>query len=61
MKHKQDVQKKLDELGILNIEAYGELSSEIIQDAITSTEKLLSSINLADINAEITKKEKDLL
>lgn len=51
-------QKKLDELGILNIEASGELTSGLVLDAIESTENLFKSVDMAALAKEINDREK---
>lgn len=50
--------EKLDELGIVSIEASGDLSSNLITDAIKSTENLMSNLNLSKLAKEINKAEK---
>ncbi|MEE0886770.1 MAG: hypothetical protein UIB61_07680 [Treponema sp.] len=55
---KEEIQKKLDELGIVSIEASGDLSSNLITDAIKSTEKLMSNLDLSKLAKEINKAEK---
>ena len=55
---KKEIQKKLDELGIVSIEASGDLSSNLITDAIKSTEKLMSNLDLSKLAKEINKAEK---
>lgn len=52
---KEEIQKKLDELGIVSIEASGDLSSNLITDAIKSTEKLMSNLDLSKLAKEINK------
>ncbi|EFW37911.1 hypothetical protein DWQ65_03565 [Treponema phagedenis] len=56
----EDIQKQPDGLGILNIEAECPLSTNIIQDAIHSTRKLLDAIDLDEICDEIIEKEKQI-
>lgn len=55
---KEEIQKKLDELGIVSIEASGDSSSNLITDAIKSTENLMSNLNLSKLAKEINKAEK---
>lgn len=55
---KEETQARLDELGIVSIEASGDLSSGLVSDAIASTEKLLANLDLAEIANEMNKKEK---
>lgn len=55
---KEEIQKKLDELGIVSIEVSGDLSSNLITDAIKSTENLMSNLNLSKLAKEINKAEK---
>lgn len=55
---KEETQARLDELGIVSIEASGDLSSGLVSDAIASTEKLLANLDLTKIADEMNKKEK---
>lgn len=55
---KDETQAKLDKLGIVSIEASGELSSGLISDAIASTENLMANLDLSKIAKEINKAEK---
>lgn len=55
---KEETQAKLDKLGIVSIEASGELSSGLISDAIKSTENLMANLDLSKIAKEINKAEK---
>lgn len=55
---KEETQAKLDELGIVSIEASGDLSSGLISDAIASTENLMQNIDLTKIAEKINKAEK---
>lgn len=55
---KEETQAKLDKLGIVSIEASGELSSGLISDAIASTENLMANLDLSKIAKEINKAEK---
>ena len=57
---REDIQKKLDELGIVSIEAPGDLSTALIEDTISSTEKLLNSIDLQELAKDINKAEEVL-
>lgn len=58
---KKEIQKQIDELGIVTIEASGELSSAIVEDAIDSTRTLLQHLDLETISAEINEKERSCL
>lgn len=55
---KEEIQGKLDKLGIVSIEASGDLSSGLINDAIASTENLMANLNLQKLANEINKAEK---
>lgn len=55
---KEEAQNKLDKLGIVSIEASGDLSSGLVADAIASTENLLANIDITKIAKEINKAEK---
>lgn len=55
---REEKQSKLNELGIVSIEASGELSSGLITDAIASTENLMANLDLSKIAKEINKAEK---
>lgn len=58
---KKELQKKLDELGIVSIEATGELSVGLIQNVIDSTKNLLSHLNLETMAKEADKNERKYL
>lgn len=52
------IQDSLNELGILNIEAAGEFSSGLVNDAIESTKTLFNQVDFDKLAKEIDKKEK---
>lgn len=58
MMTKSEVQKKIKKLGILNIEASGQLSDTLIQDAISATEELYSGINFEELKKEFDEAER---
>ena len=58
---KKELQKELDKLGIVSIEAAGELSVGLVKNAIDSTKNLLSHLDLETIAKEADEKEKDYL
>lgn len=55
---REQIQDKLNELGIVSIEASGELSLGLIKDAIASTENLIANIDLEKIAKDINNAEK---
>lgn len=54
-----EIQRKLDELGIVNIEANGVLTAEVVEDAIRTTESLLDFIDVDAISKDIETKENE--
>lgn len=58
---KKELQKKLDELGIVSIEATGELSVGLVQNAIDSTKNLLSHLDLGTTAKEADENERKYL
>ncbi|MBD5404312.1 MAG: hypothetical protein HDR55_04915 [Treponema sp.] len=58
---KRELQKELDDLGIVSIEAAGELSVGLVQNAIGSTKNLLSHLDLGTIAKEADKNERKYL
>lgn len=59
-KSMDELMKRCEDLGILNIEAAGELSEELITDVISSTENLLNSLDLAQIANEVNRREEEV-
>ena len=55
--NQNDLQNELDSLGIVNIDAAGELSVGLVQNAIDSTKNLLSNLDLEAIAKEADEKE----
>lgn len=58
MNQKEVLQKEIDSLGIVNINAQGELSVGLVQNAIDSTKNLLSCLDLNALAKEADEKEK---
>lgn len=56
-----EVQRKIKTLGILNIEASGDLSDTLVRDAIRSTEELYSTIDFEKLKEEFDEAEKQYL
>ncbi|MGP1430907.1 hypothetical protein [Treponema sp.] len=53
-----ELEQNIHKLGIFDIQAYdGELSLDIIQNAICSTQRVLDSLDFDAISAEIAKEE----
>ena len=51
------LEQNIQKLGIIDIQAYdGELSLDIVQGALNSTQKLLNSLDLDTIAADIVQK-----
>lgn len=59
-KSMDELMKRCEDLGILNIEAAGELSEELITDVISSTENLLNSFDLTQIANEVNRREEEV-
>ena len=59
-KSMDELMKRCEDLGILNIEAAGELSEELITDVISSTENLLNSLDLTQIANEVNRREEEV-
>lgn len=55
--NQNNLQNELDSLGIVNIDATGELSVGLVQNAIDSTKNLLSNLDLEAIAKEADEKE----
>ncbi len=55
--NQNNLQNELDSLGIVNIDAAGELSVGLVQNAIDSTKNLLSNLDLESIAKEADEKE----
>ena len=58
---KKKLQKELDKLGIVSIEAAGELSVGLVQNAIDSTKNLFSHLDLEAIAKEANENERKYL
>lgn len=57
-KKADELEQNIQRLGIIDIQAYdGELSLDIVQNAIDSTQKVLNSLDLDAISSEIAEKE----
>ena len=52
--------KKCKDLGIINIEAEGELSEDLINDVISSTEDLLNSFDFSQLAEEVNRRENEV-
>lgn len=48
--------EKCEDLGIINIETAGELSKDLLNDAILSTEHLLQSFDFSQITDEVNSR-----
>lgn len=59
-KSMDELMKRCEELGIINIETAGELSENLINDVISSTENLLNSFDLAQIANEVNRREEEV-
>lgn len=47
-----ELMSRCNELGIINVEHNGALSTDIITDAIASTENILNSVGFADMEID---------
>lgn len=59
-KSMDELLRKCEDLGIINIEAAGELSEDLINDVISSTETLLESFDFSQIADEVDRRENEV-
>lgn len=52
--------EKCEDLGIINIETAGELSKDLLNDVILSTEHLLQSFDFSQIADEVNRREEEV-
>lgn len=55
---RDDMLKKAEELGILNIEAYGDLTDELLEEAISIVEEQNSELDFEAISKRADNAEK---